>query len=353
MDGLRAFAILPVLYIHFAPVSGIFSFALPASRLGWAGVDLFFVLSGFLITNVLLSSLDKPHYYRNFVMRRALRILPLYYLAIVIYTLGARFAGGGSYWAAFMEWGGPAWYIFYVGNFRMAALNSYPPAMGFLPFWSLQVEEQFYLFYPFVVRRWQGKPLWRFLIVCTVSAPLLRAATLAIGNTEIARYSLTPLRMDCIAVGALVALAYREGTLAQYRRRLQAGLVLGALVFGIVVAGHGPENIEPMVQVVGFTAIDVVFACLLGIILISDAKSVAFLRWGPLVYTGQIAYGLYILHPLMQWLGRTAVSRFMPCEVGSTTYLVVAMVSSFAGAALSWRFFEPRFLALKDRFGSG
>src|ERR1039458_8422018 len=111
LDGLRAFAILPVLVFHLGPTQGPLAGVQPLSKLGWMGVDLFFVLSGFLITSILVGSAGKPNYYRNFIARRALRILPLYYGCVVVFTIMAYFGPDREVWISFMRWGGPGWFL--------------------------------------------------------------------------------------------------------------------------------------------------------------------------------------------------------------------------------------------------
>ena len=124
LDGLRAFAILPVLMFHFKPTTGVLEWLGPLCNRGWIGVELFFVLSGYLITGILVDSAGRPNYYKNFIVRRALRVLPLYYLylAVTLFAIHLR----PSILQDMANWGGLKWYAFYAGNIRMACRGTGP-----------------------------------------------------------------------------------------------------------------------------------------------------------------------------------------------------------------------------------
>ena len=353
LDGLRAFAILPVLVFHLGPTQGPLAGVQPLSKLGWMGVDLFFVLSGFLITSILVGSAGKPNYYRNFIARRALRILPLYYGCVVVFTIMTYYASDGEAWKSFARWGGPGWFLCYVGNIRAAMLNELPvAALGFVPLWSVQVEEQFYLLYPVLVALCSFRTLRRVLAGCVVAALVLRSFTLIQFpvSGEVARFVLMPLRMDALALGGLVALANREGRLRSYKTLCRWCLLGGGVALCCIIVFAGPTQFSAAMQSIGYTLIAAVFASVLVLVLVAEKKRPAILRWAPLVYTGQIAYGLYILHTPAQWIVRTAASQVVQCERGGTLHFLLAMSASYVAAAISWKFFESRILALKERF---
>src|SRR5437764_12858768 len=140
VDGLRGIAILLVLVHHFGPHVQS-PWVQRAMHLGWIGVDLFFVISGFLITGILLRTRADQQYYSNFYMRRALRIFPLYYLLLFsVFTLIPLVEGGPYFETAFVaESGSPAWYLFYLGNVR-EAITGHEPAYFLAPLWSLSIE---------------------------------------------------------------------------------------------------------------------------------------------------------------------------------------------------------------------
>src|ERR1039458_4652577 len=191
LDGLRAFAILPVIFHHVYPFGGLFAWTGFFGEAGWIGVDLFFVLSGYLISGILMDSVDRPHYYRNFIIRRSLRIFPLYYLCLGLFSLAA-WRGSGPAWAEMQRWG-IGWFVVYLGNFRAAWLHTTPPIFSFVPLWSLQVEEQFYLLFPFVVLLLSRRNLRRFLSACVVAALLFRLFLLFfVPGSGLARQFLLP-----------------------------------------------------------------------------------------------------------------------------------------------------------------
>ena len=205
LDGLRGFAILAVVAFHamFLDV-GLLGGARPAptdvyptlALLGWCGVDVFFVLSGFLITGILLRSKGAPGYFRNFYARRALRIFPLYYLVVglLLFGLGRPATSGAE----------KASYLLYYQNVRYALVGEGSFDAARLVTWSLAIEEQFYLVWPTVVWLCSRRALVGVCIAVVVGAIALRLWLLA-GGLHTTHF-LTPCRLDTLAVGALLAL---------------------------------------------------------------------------------------------------------------------------------------------------
>jgi peptidoglycan/LPS O-acetylase OafA/YrhL len=350
LDGLRALAILPVLMLHFAPLSGPLRWLGPLSNIGWIGVDLFFVLSGYLITGILLDTAGRPHYYRNFIVRRALRILPLYYICLTFFCAATYL--NHDRWRLLLQWGGPNWFVFFLGNFIVAARNTYPPLISLWPLWSLQVEEQFYLLFPFIVVSRSIASLRRILIACVIAAPIIRCLMFIINpGSYLAPYVLTVCRMDSLALGGLVAVAMRTGGLPLSSRmfgRLFIGLALVCTAMFVLVSSDG---LHPLMRSIGYSVIDLACVSLLACIVISpDGYAARVLRWSPLVYTGQLAYGLYLLHEPAAWIARRMVVHLWPIEPHGTLDLCVSLAAAFAAAALSWKLFESKMISLKDRF---
>ena len=356
LDGLRAFAILPVIFHHSAPQFGWVAFF---GEAGWMGVDLFFVLSGYLITGILLKTVDDPHYYRNFVIRRTLRIFPLYYVCLALFTTAA-WLSGGSEWAAMQKWG-IGWLVAYLGNIRAAWVNGLAPIFSFALLWSLQVEEQFYLLYPLVVLRLSRQSLRRFLFGCIVTAPVLRILLGLSAGNAIANYVLMPCRMDALALGGLVALLtqspsarWPSGTHLRWAVVLLGGAALALYAF--VWNSHPFETkLDPWMSTLGYSLNAMAFAALLAMIVLSPSANLsALLRWRPFTYTGTIAYGLYLLHGPASWLARKLAMVIFGIEVPghSAASVAITFPVSFLAAGLCWRYFESPILALKQKFTS-
>ena len=349
-DGLRGIAILLVLIGH----SGFLE-ALPHARmLEYArfGVDLFFVLSGFLITGILADSKGAPNYFRNFYVRRALRIWPLYYLvlflAFVVVPLfrPAMRPTAASVWPAF---------VFYVQNIAFVHRNTYPFALGAT--WSLAVEEQFYLTWPllvFFLRKRTLAVVSASLILVSLS---LRLIGYLHGAPTLLIHEFTLSRLDAIALGTLAALWLRSPTCTLVRWRIRAYQFLGFGLTGVIIARllmHRNSSI------VGYTFLGLAFTGFLGLSLAYDARTSLFgraLSTDSLRYIGKISYGIYLLHyPIfLLWARFLSSQSFYGSEpvvrnlLASASQIVLAIVA----ASISWHYFEKPILRLKKKFPSG
>ena len=280
LDGLRGLAILAVVLYHCHPrLQGTWLYY--ASLWGWAGVSVFFVLSGFLITCILLGARDKPHYYHNFHARRALRVWPVYLLVLVVVYLNAPWFIGPGVWDAIKT---APWlaYIFCVQNLFHLALPS-----AIAPTWALAIEEQYYFAWaPLVKVLRQPWMLASVLVAAIVASPMLRHANL---------HWMTPtntlIHLDGIALGSLLAIGFY--TLKLSRR---AWLVIGLVCFvsGIAAAATiaGGTAFLDSALATGFAG------AMVAAIASSGARNPisAVLRRGPLPFYGRISYGLYMTH---------------------------------------------------------
>jgi peptidoglycan/LPS O-acetylase OafA/YrhL len=214
LDGIRGLAVLGVMAEHYEIRdwpwrAGFQSPVWHAIQLGGVGVDLFFVLSGFLITGILLDTRSRSDYFRTFMLRRALRIFPLYYAALVVIfvlvplTLPAEFPGTPD--------AVQLWYWSYLVNFLLAAKGWAAGAPLGAHFWSLAVEEQFYLFWPLLVWLCSRRILAFVCVTCVIGALALRIWAFDLGADHLVSYTLMPMQMDNLAIGALGALAVRWG----------------------------------------------------------------------------------------------------------------------------------------------
>src|SRR5213594_314733 len=214
LDAVRGVAILLVLIFHFSSYghglapSPLFIDRLYylMSRAGWIGVDLFFVLSGFLITGILYDAKESDHYFRNFYVRRVLRIFPLYYGALIIFLVVLPWLAPGNAELQLMK-RDAIWYWTYLSNVR-TAYNGWPGFGAIGHFWSLAVEEQFYLIWPVIVLALSRRHLQACCLACIIGALVVRVGLNAKGN-ETAAFVLTPARIDALAVGAYLAISAR------------------------------------------------------------------------------------------------------------------------------------------------
>ena len=353
-------AVLLVLMLHFAlPVrdaTPLVASTVRALHLGWVGVDLFFVLSGCLITGILLDSRDTPHRWRTFFARRTLRIFPLYYL----YLAGALVLAPTLLATWTNETGGAApWLWTYTTNVPLSGSWAVLPAST-RHFWSLAVEEQFYLAWPFIVWALSPLALRRLCVSLVVGAALVRVACYE-ADVALWGYVLTPARMDTLAIGALIAVQARrpEGLHAWRRWIVPAGLA-GLAAFLVVALWRGaPPSagtwallmLDPYMLAVGYSAM--ALACgafVAGAIVFAPIV----LARGLLPRCGTIAYGLYVWHvPValgLSWLASrwlpVAANRYWPMQLAM---MAAGLGASFAVATLSYRWFEQPFLRLKDR----
>ncbi len=248
LDGLRAIAIGMVMLYHCWRYSGPDAVGRAISSFtstGWAGVDVFFVVSGFLITGILLDSRNKPHPWRTFYARRSLRIFPLYYLVTTVLLISALVV---IYFdlpvrdANIDNIDGIWWNYLYLTNFGRAFYGV--DAVPFDISWSLAVEEQYYLVYPFIVHAVSQRRLKHILVGSVVGAALCRWGSFVVFDGEwIPAYVLPFCRMDQLALGGLACLAIREQNESTLRwiRRFSLPLVVAA---ALVLALFGRGDIE-------------------------------------------------------------------------------------------------------------
>lgn len=354
LDGLRAVAIALVLshnFLLFESPVGVGKAVNLLLNLGWVGVQLFFVLSGFLITRILLADRASPHYYRAFFGRRVLRIFPLYYLSLLVFTLLLPMVRG----EAVAE--GTVWLWLFVSNWSGGAgLGS-----GGMPhFWSLAIEEQFYLLWPFVVRRLGARGVLRASLLLALASLCTRVALLQAGASSEAVYQWTPCRFDALALGAalaaFLALPGSSGRLAAWAPRLPWVLLVLALAGFVVTRGY--PRTAPLGQTLGYSWLAVVFVVLVAFAVAAGLRGgghARLLAHPAMVAVGRVSFGMYVLHkplhdlvglPWLAWLG----SGDRDDVALNLAYVSTASVFTFGVAWLSFQLFERRFLALKSRF---
>lgn len=355
LDGLRGVAVLLVLAHHFfASLFGEFTVNVPFlhwTELGWSGVDLFFVLSGFLITGILYDAKGTPCFFRNFYARRSLRIFPLYYIALAIVLLMTPLLAR----LHLLGTANPAWLSIYATNFVISAKGF--GAFGVLDhFWSLAVEEHFYLLWPTVVFFLNRKSLMIVAACMCVLAPCLRFSLLN-GGSELpaGAYILTPMRMDSLAAGAFIALMVRgpRGMKDVVKPAMCIGTTALAAFLALVLTRHSKDSLDPAIGTIGYTLLWVFFGSTLLLSLnwqpLRAVMSLPVLRW-----FGKYSYGMYVWHPVVFILVfHTDAARHLRggnghlAMFGSAT---LALVLMFALTLASWHLWEKQFLKLKARF---
>lgn len=351
LDGLRGIAILLVLVFHFTPTAGPLTFFAPAFQFGWIGVDLFFVLSGYLITGILLDSAGHRSYYRNFIARRTLRIFPLYYVCLTLICILSAYPGPVR-WREFLTTGGGWWYVAYVGNVKAAMEGHWPNVALLTPLWSLQVEEQFYLSYPFLVSAVNRRTLAKILIGAIAMALLFRIViTVAIPNSLLWTYTLMPCRMDSLAMGGLIAIAARDFPdllKGPWIGRLTI-LSAAAFLFDYLYVSSG-SLWNPGMRTMGYSVLDLMFAGLLVMVIQGRWKRlVALCRWKWLAWIGTVSYGLYLLQGPAEFLVRRISPALGVYPQGSIEF-VLNIAAAMLAAWSSWTIFESPILKLKKHW---
>lgn len=365
LDGLRGVAILLVMVYHFSGgtdqgVRGLDMWFSRVCGVGWAGVDLFFVLSGFLITGILIDARGVEGGLKRFFVRRSLRIFPLYYAVLLglfvgLPLLGARAVPGLEAVAPHQGW---LWtYTGNIAKFLDPSIVLHEGLIQTKHFWSLAVEEQFYLAWPFVVM-WLSSGTLRRVCVAVALASLVLRAVLQ-GWLGDAVYTFTPCRLEGLMVGAYIASAWREPTSVVHdvgmAKRVAAGcgVVLGATWLAV-----GLDNAHWTMLSYGFAVVSVLAGAVLVIVLKSSESSRVqrVLCAGPLRFVGRLAYGVYVYHYLLAPLFREYISpavlaenvfgRYWPARIAS---MGLSMAISIGVAWVSWHVLEKHFLRLKDR----
>ena len=384
LDGVRGLAILLVLLHNLgvdlpATAPGILARVFHVvTAAGWIGVILFFALSGYLITSILLRSRAAPHYYRNFFLRRVLRIFPLYYATLALVLVIVPRLVKLPAWLA-PELDHQLWFWTYLSNWAIP----FGRGIGGLDHcWSLAVEEQFYLVWPLVVRALSPRRLGTLALALGGFALLFRALVRATGALDpMVNYYWTAARIDALAWGALLAVAAQgndqeidqepAGPAAAWLLRwrdpgLKATLAALAL---LTLATRGLPRHHALVDTLGYSlvgiwaALVVARAAQIGRAPAPSAATdwvVRLLRHPSLRWLGRYSYGIYVFHGILHHAipGLLPASWLQPS--GTAGYLVtaVAYLGAVGGlsAALafgSYHLFEKHFLALKSRFPAG
>ena len=364
LDGLRGLAIVMVLFVHFigdaTPHNRIERAIVKLANYGIWGVDLFFVLSGFLITGILYDAKGATHYFRDFYVRRTLRIFPLYYATLTILFLvrpALHLSPAGLDSAARHQ----TWLWFYGTNIYVSIHRAW--ALPYVShFWSLAVEEHFYLVWPVVVLALRGRALLRVCVAGALFALGLRCVLSFANAGDVALVALTPCRLDALLVGAFLAIGMRElgsDFLMRFARPgvwICSSLVLATSAWNAVTHGALRSVVLPLRT--SFVALD--FGALLLLCLAATNASLVgrFFRSRTMRFFGKYSYGLYVFHGVVAYaLVEHATERTLGARIGSHAAAVMIQAAlgvafSVALAVASFELFEKHMLRLKDRVAS-
>lgn len=358
LDAIRGLAILMVTAFRFFPAYDDPSLAgrlcTRAFEFGGRGVDLFFVLSGFLITGILYDAKHELHFFRNFYARRSLRIFPLYYAALLLMLVllpavglckSAEFAKGEAY---------SSWLWLYGTNIVLAWQGSW--CLGaYNHFWSLAVEEHFYLVWPLVIFFCSRTAAIRVCVASIVLSIVGRAIWLHAGGSDVGVQVLTPLRVDSLALGALIALVARgTSDLKSWRPWAIACCVL------VVVAMFPPLQLHKRVPPLRETMYALFFGGMIVLAVTTSASGWWGRMWNlpGLRFFGKYSYGMYVIQNFLKAaIPPEMMIAGIAAAIGSIfwsrcAYLGIMSIVTIIGALLSWNLLEKHFLRFKSRFES-
>jgi peptidoglycan/LPS O-acetylase OafA/YrhL len=335
LDGIRGIAISMVVLYHDivypirAPFKSLLAYALAAGRLSWTGVDLFFVLSGFLIGGILLDSRDSPNYFRDFYRHRFFRIIPLY-LAVLLITSGVMKILGGRF---SLNPDLPIYpYFLFAQNFLMSGRNIDVT-------WSLAIEEQFYLTLPMVIRFAPPRLLTALIILGAIAAPISRVALFFLfpGHPWTA-FFMMPCRADALLLGVLGAIIVRN---ERWKANIGPYLPTALMVFitgaGVLTVYYRIQS-QFLVLSIGLTWIAGLYFCLiLYAVTKPQSRLSSCLRWRWLMGLGSIAYGIYLIHGQIN--GAVASLRWPLLPSAAVAVFFTICVATF-----SWRYYEKPFI---------
>jgi peptidoglycan/LPS O-acetylase OafA/YrhL len=350
LDTLRAVAAGMVILSHWVPGTETFWFN------GHVGVQLFFVLSGFLITGILLdaredadrSGIPRGVVIRRFYMRRLLRIFPLYYATLALtYLIGITAVRASI-----------QWHLPYLSNVFFAIRGEWGGEVAH--FWSLAVEEQFYCLWPWLILFASRRLLLPLVVACILAAPIFRyIAGEVMGINEIAVMVMPLASLDTLGIGALFACIQRMEERARDPVALATRLAMWVGIGGMTLftGSHlipREFGVHELISSLGDTmlapaALGIVYMTARGV----DGPVGRLLQWGPLVYLGRISYGLYVLHffvpmitrRMLEWGGISMTGIGGPYAGCLLNLLVLVILSS-----LSWHFFEKKINDFKTYF---
>lgn len=358
LDGLRGIAILSVILFHLSLCVRLPEiFAMPA-RFGWSGVDLFFVLSGFLIGSILIGHRESDAYFVPFYARRFFRIVPLYLAILAVYGL-VWFSSAQNRLIEYFHPPMPAWtYLSFTNNFWIARHGNMGVFLA--PSWSLAIEEQFYLALPLIVRF--VKPRWLLTVLTSMMGVIVALRVTFTYHAHAPQYQLYTLpwfREDALLLGVICAILMQREKVRDFLRKNWWMLaVLAVAAFASVLAcsptlyapDESPDASRALLAF-GLSATAVLYAALLLLVLLFPTLCVP-LRLRPLSEVGKVSYCLYLIHTIVIEGGRRALLQYGDrWTILQARFLIcVVMFLMFMVAQLSWWLFESQMLRIGHLF---
>ncbi len=362
IDGLRGVAVLMVVIAHtilIRPLNALDQTVADVLGAGWSGVDLFFVLSGFLITGILFDAKGGTRYFSSFYMRRTLRIFPVYYLAlfILLIVLPRITIPQAEAYRGLAEHQG--WFWFHLSNIHFAQSGFTGDATDV--FWSLAIEEQFYLVWPLVVWLCGRRTLMRICVALIITAWAVRVGMIFAGVKPVAIYVLPFARMDGLAAGGFIALLVRGARPVAVWLPAARVLVMACCIgLAIIVATTGGLAIWGReTQMWGYTLLVGLFAATLVLTLNQNGTGWLhrLLTARVLQIFGKYSYAIYIAHLPIRMVLRTigldlhAIPPVLGSNLpGQLLFTLAVIICSLLLAMVSWHLLEKRILALKRYF---
>lgn len=370
LDGIRGLAIALVVFHHYVrdsivPGTGRFGdFIKDNFTLGETGVDLFFVLSGFLIGGILLDHRKAENYFKSFYIRRVCRILPLYYSIIIAFVFASRLLSTHEVEEWFKSLFGSGVSIWAYATFTQTIFNAVIHSTGqIIPFWlgptwTLAIEEQFYLVLPLLI--WLVRPawVWRLCLAGILVHPVLYVFLWLYHPVAfVDAILILPIRADALLLGVICAYGVRRERFLSWLKESRSGLY-GLLCLLLCGAGYFANQygvgIYEVARGIFFYPLMALLYGLLMVLAVTHQAGIParLMRWTPLQGLGIISYGVYLLHIPVAGLLHGLVSQK---KISVTTFsdgmtTLLALILTLVLASVSWRFFEKPIIAWGHSF---
>jgi len=355
LDGFRGLAILLVVLSHScipqaeSTLSRVWYWV---SSAGWVGVDMFFVLSGFLITRILITSRDSRGYYLNFYFRRFLRIFPLFYLFLfVFFIIVPRFSDLAKLFS--LTLGHFLWHLLFCSNLLFSKLGFYPGHVVDVS-WSLSIEEQFYLFWPALVAFMNLKQLrWVCLLMALVGEVIIVARFFRADELN-STYFFTLTRWDGILFGSALAATMMDPIESVKIRNYKKPVLWISFLLSLLAFSRGIHTTSPLIQMIGFPSFAVFFSSILYFVNFNGFLQRCF-SMTPLRTLGKYSYGIYLFHKptiitleeaFLPFLKTTILYR-VP-ETVMLLFQIVSVLASLMVAIGLFHCYEKHFLKFKN-----